>query len=137
MNDTCCICLDYDKNNYTTVNYSCLHWNCLSCYSQLIPNICPICRQSITTVQYQGPDQIYVKNIYNLCAIINVNLKTTIVDDIRFIMIDKWKLKQNIKFYIHGKLIRRDVLLNQQGVKKYDTLHLFYSSYGTIPTKLQ
>lgn len=138
MNDEICsICLEHDQKNYTIVQYSCSHWNCLQCYQNLIPNVCPMCRSDIKDVEYKGCDQIYVKSMNNNSAIVNINLKTTYHDDIRFIMIDKWKLNYNVRLYSQGRYLNSDKVLSEHGIKRYDTLYIFSTCYGKIPIKLQ
>jgi hypothetical protein len=137
-NENCSVCISNNYLNAIIVRYlSCPHWNCLSCYMKLLPNICPICRSSITNVSYIGRNQIFIKDLNNRTACLNVHLDSTTVDEIIYMITHKWNLICGVRLIFSGTyMFDRDKTLAEYKIKEY-TLHIVASCYAKLPNKIE
>ena len=134
--DKCSVCLENDQSDCITVKYQpCGHWNCLTCYIEL-NSTCPMCRGYITDIQYEASTQIFVKDMIGRTATLCVNLKSTRVDEIVYMLTHKWNLQHGIRLITNCKyMYDQTKTLADYDIHADSTLHAVSSCYAKLPKK--
>lgn len=134
--DKCSVCLENDQSDCITVKYQpCGHWNCLTCYIEL-ESKCPMCRSQIIGIHYEADTQIFVRDLNGRTSTLCVNLNSTRIDELIYMLTHKWNLQHGIRLIANCRtMYDKTKTLADYDVHAASTLHAVASCYAKLPRK--
>lgn len=119
---SCCTCFE---SIIITCLLNCGHEMCLNCSLLLHKEKCPLCREDITTRQYSGGSEIFVKyNIGIKSLSLNVDLETTTIYQIKQLIYLLWGQPVNLMHLIYKKQLQNDKTCQYYDIQPLSTIQI-------------